>query len=110
MTTINVDRAWFKKNPRRNFRIRAGAPGEVEELFRRGWEAAGYELAKGASFDLGDDREYRVMIINAGPDTLLRMPVVRRKDAPDEVGADGEGSAAMTVVLGQRLVIDRIGG
>ncbi|MGO9771099.1 MAG: hypothetical protein ACLPSW_16430 [Roseiarcus sp.] len=109
---MNIDRAWFRKNRHTNFRIRRGAEGEVEELFRRSMRTAGYELAlsNGALPDIGDDREFRVCVINAAPDILLRMPIVCLKDAPDELGHDERCGTAMTIVMGERIIMDRIAG
>jgi len=109
---MHVDRQWFKNNRDRNFRIRKGAPGEVEKIFRRSVNAAGYEIAAGGGLPdvIGDDMEWRVAVINAGQDTLIFMPVIRPKGAPDELGPEGVGGTGISLVWGNRLVMEKIGG
>jgi len=99
----NIDRQWFKKHREANFRIRRGSPEEIEKITCR---AMGAVPDGFASCDFDDANEWRVLVINVGPDTLLRMLVVRPKDEPE----DDSGTTGFAFVFGRKLVMDRIAG
>lgn len=101
----STDRAWFKKNPNSNMRLRRPVDGEVEELARRMHASAGYELALvGGKFPPPSaDVEWFIMVINAGPDTLLRLLSLRT------VGSDERPASEVSlyvVAIGDRVAID----
>ena len=102
---MNTDRAWFKSHREANFRIRRGSPAEIEKI---GCRAMG-EVPDGfASCDFDAEREWRVLVINVGADTLVRMPILRPKDEPE--GTPDSGSTGIAIVFGQLIVMDRIAG
>lgn len=99
----NTDRAFFKRNREANFRLRRSSPEEIEKIACR---ALGKIPDGFASADFDDDHEWRVLVINAAPDMLFRMLVVRPKDEPE----DDAGTTAFAFVFGRKLVMDRIAG
>lgn len=109
---VNLDRAWFKKNTNRNFRIRRPVKGEVEDLIRRQVPSAGYDLlfSNGVYPAPTPDLEWQIIVINIDRETLVRVIALRSKDAPDDLGNIGETGTALAIVLGSRLVIDRKAG
>ena len=113
---LNLDRQWFKKNPSRNFRIRRGGPGEIEELMRRsvvaGRLAPGHELeaAQRVIGEIDAGKEWRVLIIDAAPGLMLRMLVARDANAGDEMDEAGHGGVAVAFVIGNKIPIDRVAG
>jgi hypothetical protein len=103
---MNTDRAWFKSHRETNFRIRRGAPDEIERITSR---ATGAVINGDRSFlEFDHEKEWRVLVINAGPDTLLRMPILRPKNENEDTWDSAQCGFAL--VLGNRIVMDKIAG
>ena len=105
MSNSDTDRAWLKKHREANFRIRRGSPAEVEKIACRVMGAVPDGFSS-AEFD--EEREWRILVINVGADTLVRMPILRPKDEPE--GLPNSGSAGIAIVFGQNIVMDKIAG
>jgi hypothetical protein len=105
MGNINTDRQWFKSHRETNFRIRRGSPAEIEKIACRVMGAVPDGFA---SCDFDEEREWRVLVIDVGSDTLVRMPILRPKDEAE--GLPDSGSTGIAIVFGQRIVMDKIAG
>ncbi|SFK28856.1 hypothetical protein SAMN05444581_105126 [Methylocapsa palsarum] len=108
---ISVDRAWFKRNPNRNYRIRAPGEGEVETIMRSSHGDLGYELAAisgGLALPPSTGHSWRILVVSVSKDETLRMLVVRPDGAPDEPPELNFGFAAAIVF--NRICIDRLRG
>jgi hypothetical protein len=101
----NIDRQWFRKHRETNFRIRRGSPEEIEKIACR---AMGAVPDGFATADFDDANEWRILVINIGGDTLVRMPILRPKDEAE--GTPDAGSTGIAIVFGQRIVMDKIAG
>jgi hypothetical protein len=101
----NTDRAFFKKYRDSNFRLRRGSPAEIERIACR---ALGKVPDGFASTDFDADHEWRVLVVNAAPDILLRMLVVRPKEEPEDFV--DSGATGFAFVFGRKIVMDRIAG
>jgi hypothetical protein len=105
----NADREWLRRNRQTNFRVRRPAEGELEKIFRaslRDHVVIGPDVIP----PLGDEHEWRVLVLRVDDHTLARIPVIRMAGAPDELLENGSGGAAATIALGGKIVMDRIGG
>ncbi len=109
MTTTNADRAWLKRHPETNFRIRCPTEGELVKIFRASLRL-GVEIGPDIVPPLDAGHEWRVMVIKLDHQTLARIPMIRDAGAPDEFLESGSGGAAATIALCGRIVMDRIGG
>jgi hypothetical protein len=101
----NIDRAFFRKYKDANFRIRRGSPAEIEKIAAR---ALGLVPDGFASAEFDEANEWRVLVINVGADTLVRMLVVRPKIEPEDFV--DSGATGFAFVFGRKIVMDRIAG
>jgi len=109
--TANTDRQWFKKNPGRKTRVRLPGPGEIETIMKRSLPALAYEIAvQGGKLrpPPSPDVKWAVLVLNIGPDALLRMVALRPIDWTEST-PDADFSSII-MMCGGNLVIDRIGG
>ncbi|WP_091686350.1 hypothetical protein [Methylocapsa palsarum] len=108
---INLDRAWFKQNPNRNYRIRPPGEGEVEKIMRSSHGDLGYELAAnsgGLALLPTAGQSWRILVVSVSKCEMLRMLVGRPDGAPDEPPEPNFGFVT-TIVL-SRICIDRLRG
>jgi hypothetical protein len=110
MTDLQTDRAWFKKNPSTNVRLRKPVPGEVEEITKRAISEGAYEIAqRGGTFEPPAPHvRWMIMVINAAPGILLRMLALSDVNALE--GNERDDFVLYAVLKGQRVILDKSAG
>jgi hypothetical protein len=108
--TDSIDRAWFKKNPNANCRVRRPAPGEVEEIMRRSHGALPYEIAAlGGAVECPDpEKRWAILVVSVDPKTMMKMVTIQPMDAPDE--PTEAGWSFYSIALMNRAFIVKLGG
>jgi hypothetical protein len=105
MTTANTDRAWLRRHPKTNFRVRDPVDGELDRLFRASF-GIDSDFPSDVVPPLDAAHVWRVLVAQIDDKTLLRMPVMRpAQDSQEDVG----GFAGVISFKG-RITLDRIEG
>lgn len=108
MTIVSVDRAWFKKNPDSNLRVRRAGDGEVERIMKKTLPSAGYEMVcpGGVALVPTEDAKWCIAVIRIDAEHILKMLVLRPEDwAEDTVQI---GFESLVAFCGSRVFIERV--
>lgn len=104
MTTANTDRAWLRRHPKTNFRVRDPVDGELDRLFRASF-GIDSDFPSDVVPPLDSGRVWRVLIVKLDEQTLARIPVMR--PALEE---EDEGGFVGVISFRGKIFVDRIGG
>jgi hypothetical protein len=110
MSAISTDRAWFKKNPNANCRLRLPSPGEVETIMRRshGAELAHEIVARGGDANcFNEDSRWMVLVVSIDRDTIIKMLTVQPISRP--IGPPENDWTFNSVALMNRAFIEKLG-
>ncbi len=107
---LELDHAWFRKNPHSNYRLRRPVEGELIEMLKKSIPAAMEAVEyNGGKLPSVAGAEWAVAIIKVSPETMMRMIISRPTGSIDKLSHDGQVGSGMVVLFGDRFLFDVVG-